>query len=635
VLQTFYCIQGSASAAYKTGSFLVDEIRVSTNWADVTPSTVCNPAAIATNPVNQATSVGSTASFSITASGSVPAYQWQLSTDNGTSWNNVASGGNSANYTTPTLVAGDHGSQFRCLANVTCGGGSSATSTVATLTVADPSGKSFRTVASGNWNAAAIWEQSPDGLAWTPATVSPSGLSSNITVRAGHTIGVTTAVTADELTIEATGELAASGATLTIADGAAAVDCLVNGTLKVTSTAGSALVTTGAGLQFNNGGVFKWSLAAAPSLPLATWANGSLCRIEATASAAAFATNISGQNFYDFVFDTTAAGQVQRCRFGLQGVDTVIRHNFSINLPDTANASITLGNGTNAVLTVGGDVTFATGSTVVSTKILLNNGAGNSLTFKVGGHFSATGNFDGFGATTTTLEFTRAGSQTLLVPGDNTHLITGGAINYQVDAGSTVVLSGHIPNSGGVTVNSNATLSFNAYKFSGTNTAAFTANPGATVLGSGTNQLTAGFGTINYGGTVNLGALPTFAGGETFVLFGGAAYAGAFTLLPSAPSVAQTWDTTALNTTGTLGVSGAAGPSAGHIDSATVSGGNVVLALSGGPANAAFSVIGSTNLTTARTNWPVLGGGTFDGAGAASYTNPAANTAQFHSLRVP
>ncbi|MFM2293620.1 MAG: hypothetical protein RLZZ350_33 [Verrucomicrobiota bacterium] len=638
-LNTFYCIQGSASGAYKSGSFQVDEIRVSTSWADVTPSSVCTGAGISTNPVNQAVAVGATANFSITATGSVPTYQWQVSTDNGANWNNVSTGtgGTTASYTTATLAAGDNGSQFRAIANVSCNS-SSATSGVATLTVSDPTGKWFRSVTSGNWSSASTWEQSTDGSIWVAANVTPSSVASNITVRAGHTVSVTAAVAADDLTIEATGELDASGATLTITNGSPAIDCNVNGVLKVASAAGSALVTTGAGMQFNNGSAFKWSNASAPSLPLATWSDGSLCRIEATASTASFATNISGQSFYDFVFDTTVGGQVQRCRFGIQGVDTAIRHNFSVNIPDTANAAITIGNGTNAVLTVGGDVTFATGSTVNTTKILFNNGAGNSLTFKVGGNFSASGYLDGFGATTTLLEFTRAGSQTFAAPADAAHYLNSGIVSYQVDAAATLALGSAIPGAAGVTVNSNATLNLSGNLFTGAATAAFTINSGATVLGSGTTQLTAGFGTLNYGGTVNLGTLPAFAGGETFVLFGGSAtptYSGSFTLLPSTPSGSQTWDITALNTTGTLGVSGGAGPSAGHIDSATVSGGNVVLAISGGTASTAFTVVGTTNLTTARTNWPVIGSGTFNGAGAATVTNPAPGNARFHSLRVP
>jgi hypothetical protein len=82
-------------------------------------------------------------------------------------------------------------------------------------------------------------------------------------------------------------------------------------------------------------------------------------------------------------------------------------------------------------------------------------------------------------------------------------------------------------------------------------------------------------------------------------------------------------------------VSGAAGPSAGRIDSASVSGGNVVLAVSSGPPNTAFSVTATSNLTVPRANWPVVGSGAFDGAGAANVTNPATGNAQFHSLRVP
>jgi hypothetical protein len=636
VLQSFYCIQGSASGVYKTGSFLVDEIRVSTNWADVTPSTVCNPALITTNPVDQTTSVGSTASFNVTASGSIPTYQWQLSTDNGASWNNILTGGNAANYTTPVLGAGDNGSKFRCVANVTCGGGSTATSGVATLTVADPSGKWFRSVASGNWNSPATWEQSLDGGAWIPATVAPSSLSSNIVVRASHTVSVTTAVTADELTIETNAELDANGATFTLADGAAAIDCTVSGTLRVTSTAGSALVTGTAGLQFNSGGKFQWSGNTAPVIPTATWSDGSLCLIENSAAANVNCTGVSGQSFYDFTVNFPALGF--RTRLAVTDTNTVIRRNFSITIPDVANASVMLLTNNGALLTVGGDCTFVTGGSSVTTKVLTRAASGENSTLKVGGNFSVTGYLDAFSTTNTggsTIEFAGTNSHTLTL--DPAHQITGNVnhISYQADNSTALTLASAVPGCANFSVGTNATLNCSTNKITGGAASAFTLNPGAIIFGNGTNQLTAGFGTINFGGTVNLGALPAFVGGETFLLFGGTTFSGALALVPTAPSVSQTWDTSALNTTGTLGVSGAAGPSAGHIDSVTVSSGNVVLTISGGAANTAFSVTATSNLTVPRTNWPTVGSGTFNGGGAATVTNPASGNLQFHSLRVP
>ena len=165
-LSSFYIYH--PSSGYVPAGLFVDEIRVGTTWAEVTPTGVCTPAGAGTGPTNQASVVGSTASFAVAPVGTLPNYQWQLSTDNGTSWNNVAANGNTANYTTPTLIGADNGSRFRCVITVPCDS-SSATSAVATLTVADPTGKWFRSVASGNWNANATWELSTDGLTWVAA----------------------------------------------------------------------------------------------------------------------------------------------------------------------------------------------------------------------------------------------------------------------------------------------------------------------------------------------------------------------------------------------------------------------------------------------------------------------------------
>jgi hypothetical protein len=80
---------------------------------------------------------GSTASFTVSASTTFAlTYQWQISTDNGASWNSVSggSGATTATYTTPTLSVGDNGNQYRVLLTDVCA--NVVTSTVASLGVA-------------------------------------------------------------------------------------------------------------------------------------------------------------------------------------------------------------------------------------------------------------------------------------------------------------------------------------------------------------------------------------------------------------------------------------------------------------------------------------------------------------------
>jgi len=117
----------------------LDELRVSTNsWADVTPpASSCTPASFDSSPTNVTVSEGISANFSVTSSSSSPIYQWQSSTNSGTTWQNVStgSGGTSASYTTSPLAVSANQTRYRCIASVSCGGGSSATSSVAVVTV--------------------------------------------------------------------------------------------------------------------------------------------------------------------------------------------------------------------------------------------------------------------------------------------------------------------------------------------------------------------------------------------------------------------------------------------------------------------------------------------------------------------
>lgn len=130
----FYILAG-VSASF-------DELRISTNsWADVTPSvSSCVPAAFDSNPVDVTVNDGIAASFTVTSSSSSPLYQWQFSPNGGSTWQNVTNGigGTAASYATPPLSAVQNGYRYRCIASVSCGSGSTATSGVAVVTANAP-----------------------------------------------------------------------------------------------------------------------------------------------------------------------------------------------------------------------------------------------------------------------------------------------------------------------------------------------------------------------------------------------------------------------------------------------------------------------------------------------------------------
>ena len=86
---------------------------VNSNCATVTVATAV---VITTQPNNQTACEGSSASFTANAGGTGLIYQWQLSTDGGANWNNIA-GANSSNYSISNVSFSQNGHRFRCVIN--------------------------------------------------------------------------------------------------------------------------------------------------------------------------------------------------------------------------------------------------------------------------------------------------------------------------------------------------------------------------------------------------------------------------------------------------------------------------------------------------------------------------------------
>ena len=95
--------------------------------------TVNTNVAVTSNPSNVSACVGDNIAFTVAASGTNPQYQWQLSTNSGTSYSNIG-GANAATYSINSITAAMDGRMYRCYVTGTCSG--TATSNGATLTVA-------------------------------------------------------------------------------------------------------------------------------------------------------------------------------------------------------------------------------------------------------------------------------------------------------------------------------------------------------------------------------------------------------------------------------------------------------------------------------------------------------------------
>ena len=471
----------------------------------------------------------------------------------------------------------------------------------------------FRTIASGNWSATNSWERSVDGVVWAPTTLAPDFTASNILVRASHSVTNVSIAIVDQVTVESNATVVVTTGNLVITNGADAVDCSVSGNLKMALGTNSLSITAGAGLSFTSGGQFDWARTnTAPVFPTATWQDGSTCRVSATAPTSTTATGFSGQSYYDFIWNTVAVGQVQRTSLAMQGTNTVVRRDLTITLPDTANASVAINNATNGLLTVARHVTLTGGTNNTSAKVLLSAAAGNSWVFKIAGNLQVAGYLDAI-TTGSLIQFNGTGAQSLSL---TTNPISGNLISWLVDSTSSLSLGSKLNVFN--TFTNNGTLSFGANTLSGGS--ALVLGASGTVNGNGTNLLVSAVGTNVNGGTLNLGALPSFTGGESFKVISATNYSGTFaTLLPATPGGAFTWDTSQLNTAGILTVSGAA-PTPTNITFTAISGTQQVL---NWPAGQGWKLETQTNSRAIGlwTNWVVVPGAT------PPYTNTVDPTA--------
>lgn len=153
-------------------------VQVKDTFTVILENAGCTPVSITTQPANASACVGTNASFSVVATGTTPTYQWQLSTDAGTTWNNIA-GANAAMLSISNVTAGMNNYQYRVLLNNACP--SNATSSAATLSVTNSAGinqqpantsvclnadATFTVAASGS-NLTYQWQVSTDaGTTW-------------------------------------------------------------------------------------------------------------------------------------------------------------------------------------------------------------------------------------------------------------------------------------------------------------------------------------------------------------------------------------------------------------------------------------------------------------------------------------
>lgn len=247
-------------------------------------SFVINPGsgpAIVTHPSGQTVCEGQNVTFSVVATGS---YQWQVSTNGGANWSNVA-GQTAAAYTLTAVTTALNNNQYRCVVSSLCGStnsnaailtvnsGANISSQPTDLTLCAGSAASFCVTAAGT-GITYQWESSTTGCAgpWTPVAgatascynipaVSAPMNNSAYRCKVTSTCGPTTITSNCALLTVATA-VAVTGqpANQTICDGA-------NASFTVAGSGSGILyqwqLNTGAGFaNISNGGVYAGATAA-------------------------------------------------------------------------------------------------------------------------------------------------------------------------------------------------------------------------------------------------------------------------------------------------------------------------------------------------------------------------------------
>ncbi|MDP1833154.1 MAG: immunoglobulin domain-containing protein [Geothrix sp.] len=240
--------------------------------------------AISVQPANQTVLDGSTATFTVTASGTAPlAYQWKKG---GTA---ITTGGTSASYTTPATVLADSGSSFTVTVTNVAG---AVTSTAATLTVnpapptittqptsqtvTAPAAATFTVVAAGSAPLTYQWKQGATAI--TGAT--SASYTRSATTLADNGASFTVTVT------NAQGTVTSSAAVLTVQAAPVFITQPAGGTV----TAGTAVTFTAAATG-NPAPAYQWykgttlltgQTAATLTIPSATLADAGSYTVTAT-----------------------------------------------------------------------------------------------------------------------------------------------------------------------------------------------------------------------------------------------------------------------------------------------------------------------------------------------------------------
>ncbi|AEH00700.1 GEVED domain-containing protein [Lacinutrix sp. 5H-3-7-4] len=134
---TFNVTYTPTTVGPSTATITVSSSTTTNATIDLTGSGVSVPT-INTQPNNQLVTEPETASFSVTAT-NANSYQWQVSTNGGSTFTNVTTGtgGNTANYTTENTISTMDNYQYQCVVTNSCGSITSGTAILDVLPISE------------------------------------------------------------------------------------------------------------------------------------------------------------------------------------------------------------------------------------------------------------------------------------------------------------------------------------------------------------------------------------------------------------------------------------------------------------------------------------------------------------------
>jgi autotransporter-associated beta strand protein len=252
-----------------------------------------------------------------------------------------------------------------------------------------------------------------------------------------------------------------------------------------------------------------------------------------------------------------------------------------------------------------------------------------------------TGNNTYTGDTTINTGALRVGGNATLVS-PNIIIASGGALTATGRVDATFTLGANQTLSGNGVINGQLTTLSGSTVAPGIGAVGALTVSNAVVLGgtttmeldqdNKTNDVLNTGSTITYGGVLNLVNLTSaLTNGATFKLFKATSYNGAFaSIVPATPGLNQTWNTTALATSGTISVVGSA---SNPTTNATITGVSQVgtnLVIRGTNNNVPntlgqYVVLTSTNIALPLSSWTAVSTNQFIN-GTFNYTNPIVNS---------